>query len=537
MKKFFSIYKFINSKYFFISSLGVVVLTIIYASFQDILFNNHSIYTSIFFEVIFWIIGLFLLCFIKRNIYNLKKFFPLIFICIGLEFIIIGGLISKHRTESGTLSLSINEERNNFYLNNNFDLIMSFNHNDTHTPLKKIKTGDILYNDNEIQYYAADLLENAFIDLKVTSGQKRNPAIKFSFLQNGNSTPKDFWLVSNSEFPAVKNEIKINDTIIFLRSGNHNEYNKTIFKVKNKVTGEYYSFNADSQNDTFKIDKYTIKNFKFFPFALPVNGILTNSNDMAYPAIEFEIYNDKGRKEEHTRFAFLPQLPSLHGKSDKDSFPFSFELIPSIDLLPESINKIIFEFSNDSTLTYYNTKDKKSRIPAIQNTKLELKDLGILTIKKIILNTEIIQTAVPKNGASPTLLIANNLTNKNQWISIENPFIQNDSPSFYITQQLTHLPFSVKLIEFIKNDSLSNINLPTYIAKISLYDPFFKTTEEYSITHNSPLTYKGYKLILSSYKEDPSLVVFNVSKTMGTIPIYIGVIFLLFGIATIFRGE
>lgn len=424
---FFRLLNFISSSLFFLITLVIVTFSIIYGSSHDLLSSNKSFFSTLFFESIFWYAGIVIILFIIHNISNLRNNYHLILISLGLELLIIGGLISNKYTESGILTLTPYERIHTFYLAKSYEVLISNNNDEIHIPLDNIKVGDIIYNDNGNNYHVNDIVRSGYLDLKVIEGDKKNPAIKLSFIAKGNSISKDFWLVSNSPFPEVSDEINISNIIFSLKFEN--------------------SYESNTLTD----------------------------------------------------------------------------------------NKFIFDFSGDSNWIFYYSKDKSFQLPITIGKEIRLDNLGVLTIKNIIPNADIIQIAIPNKDGAPALLLSNNLTNIKSWISPLYPLIQSNAPSFYISQIPKELPFKLKLNEFIKNERTFNSNIQPYIANVNLYDIYSNNSKDFLIALNSPLIYKGYKIILLSFKDDPLTVVFKVSKTKGLLPIYLGVFSLLLGIASLLK--
>ncbi|MBI3252810.1 MAG: cytochrome c biogenesis protein ResB [Candidatus Omnitrophica bacterium] len=256
----------------------------------------------------------------------------------------------------------------------------------------------------------------------------------------------------------------------------------------------------------------TVRNLQYYPNAKVENNRLVNSPKTVRfnPAAEFEITDDRGRSERHTKFFLFPHFPSLRGGPANNVFDLQVFLeVP----LPEEFREkkgpgFTFETNGDHWSYESRARAGATRGEVAEGQKIQTGWMDMtLTVRKIFNRARIVKTIEKTDrgeGAVP------------------------------VSRQL---PFSLALKDFRKIDYPGTSRPAAFESDVTLFDPKEKLTLERTIKMNKPLDYKGWRVFQSSYIQDPSAgeaSVFTIAKNPGIRFIYTGAIIILLGVVMLF---
>ena len=218
-----------------------------------------------------------------------------------------------------------------------------------------------------------------------------------------------------------------------------------------------------------------ISNLCYFPNAKIENKKLVNAPDEINfnPAVEFDVLDEKGRRESHTKFAFFPEFESLRGGAKNNLFDLKINLEETSD-------------SQAIQLTLDHDKNHPHWIVSDKPTFIETK---------------------------------------------------NGSFKFQLQQKMAPLPFSLTLKDFRKTDYPGTSSPASFESDVILHDNVKKIRIEKTISMNKPLDYEGYRVFQSSYIQDETYgeaSVFTIAKNPGIRFIYSGALIILSGVITLF---
>jgi len=297
-----------------------------------------------------------------------------------------------------------------------------------------------------------------------------------------------------------------------------------------------------------------ISDLRYFKNARVENNELLDLENASHPnpAVEFEVSNDLGKREHHTRFSLFPEFNSLRGGRANNSFDLRVELDwPEDDDLPETQGPS-FQF-------LVNEKNEwRTRVTSSKNGPSEPRPLKpgqpiqtgwmdmIVTVEKIFDHAKVSRnikedpqgsSGVPavdlvilrKDGTPETrrLLLGRSL------------LIGEDKSSVRISSEpkAKELPFSLWLRDFRKVDYPGTSTPASFESDVTLRDSKNGVTLERAIRMNKPLDYQGYRVFQSSFIQDEALgeaSVFTIAKNPGMPLIYGGAALSFIGVILLF---
>ena len=295
-----------------------------------------------------------------------------------------------------------------------------------------------------------------------------------------------------------------------------------------------------------------LSHFRYFPNAKVSNNQLVNASTTEVPfnpALEFEVSDSQGRKEQHTRFSLFPQFDSLHGKQTSNFFHLNTYLnipIPE-NLQPASSPSLVFSVSPEEQWTYRAASSKGSVIEGVvqPNTPIPAGWMDITftvqqTLKRAVISRQIVEDRGKGELAAEISVIQQGTPDQKQWILLNQPVsLQTNSGPVEVTltAKSLALPFLLQLIDFRKVDYPGTQNAASFESDVLLYDMKQKISIQKTISMNKPMDYAGFRIFQSSYIQDPSMgegSVFTIAKNPGIAFIYTGAVTLFSGVILLF---
>ncbi|MBI4432233.1 MAG: cytochrome c biogenesis protein CcsA [Candidatus Omnitrophica bacterium] len=254
-----------------------------------------------------------------------------------------------------------------------------------------------------------------------------------------------------------------------------------------------------------------IRNIRYYPSAKIENKTLINAADTVRfnPAAEFEVVDDRGRVERHTKFFLFPHFPSLRGGPSNNIFDLGVFLeVPAPDDLaePEAPGfTFLFKEGRWSYVSRSSRGTATGDLTAGQKIQTGWMDMT-LDVKKTFARARITKTIgkIETEGSRP------------------------------VSQTL---PFSLTLKDFRKVDYPGTTNPASFESDVVLRDGQAGVTLDRTIKMNEPLDYKGWRVFQASYILSPELgeaSVFSVAKNPGIVFIYSGALVILIGVILLF---
>ncbi|MGI6525260.1 MAG: hypothetical protein ACOX2O_08250 [Bdellovibrionota bacterium] len=517
------------------------VLVLIYATLYEALQGTESphrhVYDNLFFEAIILLIAANLFIAILRNLSSIKKNYALLLIFLGLELLIAGGLYTKHYGVHGTVLLAQNEKSSEIVKENSYNLLIEENNKLRSIPFDSLKKGQIVAKNASKTFTIDDVMNRSYLDLRVHNSTQRNLGIDLTYSNTQNNTEHRFWLIANSPFPEIRSERLFADTLLALRTLDTEPLDTPQLKIISKQDNTISIFNPSKDLNNITIaKKYKFENFKYFQKAEVHNGALEDTASLSNPAVEFDIIEIKSdARESHTRFAFIPNLPSLHGKASDKSFPLWIELVPAVTDFPQTLTKCVFEAS--ATDEWYYSTDLTNKFPLSVGTEIQLPNNKKIHVNRLLTNAKLRRTAIPALDGDPALLIKDQSGKNSDWVSPLFPLKRYPNISFYITQTTQTLPFAIELLNINKLSQGNSFHLPSYQADIALHLAPDTESIAGTVTVNEPFYYNGYRFLLDSYKEFPVIGRFIIDRSPGTPLLCLGATLILLGIITAFLGK
>jgi len=281
-----------------------------------------------------------------------------------------------------------------------------------------------------------------------------------------------------------------------------------LLRITQKITGQTHT--VEIKEDTMSqvsLEQTGLKisNVHYYPNAKVAENRITNSpSDISFnPAIEFEVSDSRGRREQHTKFLLFPEFPSLRGGEANDIFNLTVELVVP---QPEDPEK-----SKSPSFIFYASPDKPWEYE-ITSSRVGAHGRAPLPIDK----------PIPTGWMDMTMKVEE---------------ISNHANTNTGTTRAIPLPFRLALKDFRKIDYPGTSSPASFESDVVLTDEKEKLKIERTIRMNKPLDYKGYRIFQSSYIQDPEAgeaSVFQIAKNPGIKLIYSGALIILAGVAILF---
>ncbi len=249
-----------------------------------------------------------------------------------------------------------------------------------------------------------------------------------------------------------------------------------------------------------------ISNIHYYPNAKVAENRIANSpSDVPFnPAVEFEVSDSRGRREQHTQFLLFPDFPSLRGGEANNVFNLDTELVLPLpeDSEESKAPSFIFYAHPDGKWEYqiFSSKNAGARLiaplPMGQPISTGWMDMT-MRVEKVFSRAKTAEAAIHK----------------------------------------LPLPFRLALKDFRKIDYPGTSSPASFESDVVLTDEKEKLKIEKTIRMNKPLDYKGYRIFQSSYIQDPEAgeaSVFTIAKNPGIRLIYSGALIILAGVAILF---
>ncbi len=340
--------------------------------------------------------------------------------------------------------------------------------------------------------------------------------------------PATFRLESNSENPAQQNP-----TLRLFQESTGLNFN---MQIQKNVT-----------DAPWKEAGLKLSNIHYYPRARVEQNRLVNASESAHPnpAVEFEISDESGHRESHTKFTLFPDFNSLRGGQSNNVFGLNVRLD-----LDETSPAFIFSVTPDN-LWHYRVRSSKNPhsepkpLPLREKIPTGWMDMQV-EVKQIFNHAQVsksIKEDPDHESEIPGLQI--DVTKKNsptetRWLVAGSSWlVGKDKTGVRLAAELKSapLPFSLALKDFRKIDYPGTTNPASFESDVVLTDPAEGITLERTIKMNKPLDYKGYRIFQSSYIQDDSLgeaSVFSVAKNPGMALIYPGAALILVGVILLF---
>ena len=294
-----------------------------------------------------------------------------------------------------------------------------------------------------------------------------------------------------------------------------------------------------------------ISKLHYYPHAKISENKLVNDPGGAplNPAVEFEIREEAGLKETHTKFLLFPDFPSIRGGKTADFFHLEVALeaafpeekaggVPTFFIYPSTENSWRYEIYSSKGLL------KKGELKLHDKIQTGWRDISVQVLQ-MFNRAQVLKKIKPAEnnaGGSFAVRLIQDDTGKteNYWLTENRPAVvrtKNGSLRLALEPVKAPLPFELTLKDFRKTDYPGTKSPASFESDVNLFDHAKKITVEKTIRMNQPLDWEGWRVFQSSYIQDPELgeaSVFSIAKNPGTKLIYSGGIIILIGVIFLF---
>ncbi len=291
---------------------------------------------------------------------------------------------------------------------------------------------------------------------------------------------------------------------------------------------------------------------RYYPNAHIENRKIVNSPEsVAFnPAVEFELRDDKGRSETHTKFFLFPQFESLKGGPASSVFGLDVSLNSKV---PENLREtnspgLFFFCSPEGQWSYQIRSSKKSSgmTPLKLGEKIPTgwMDIAFVAHETFLRAKTVMKiekgSKDPENVSVELTQIHRDGKEEKHWVFIDKPVTLDTAKGpvkISLEPASVPLSFSLALKDFRKIDYPGTQNPSSYESDIVMHDDAENLTIEKTIKMNKPLDYKGWRIFQASYIQDPEsgeASVFSIAKNPGIPLIYLGAATILLGVIFLF---
>jgi len=510
MKKSFLIFNFIGTK----SSMLLCLVLLLSCLFLFAIFNVYYLNLLAYFSIL--IICVFVVGFF-RYLPNWKTTYPILFLIFGIKCILVGGVITFYYGFHQTLFLENGKSSSEIIMQNEYDLVINHNEQELFSiPYTSLSSGQQIFEDDISSFTIKKSIPNSILGLRAEKSSLKDVGIKFRYYDSKSNTKRIYWLVNNSPFKEVQNELLLPRAFVALSPYQTGTYLKLFLTDTEQVS----FINPKEVESQLKIEnRYVISNFSYYPRAEVIDNKLVNSSKVYNPAVEFTISDQNGHQEQHTRFAFLPYLPTKNQlKPDDKNFPIWISLIPNTRYIPKHIDNLIFSYDSNDWFFKIN-KEEKHLVTEGQKIAIGKDYIEVLALLKGI---RMRRVALPVRGnfknrqdsVKPALLIQEKKSKKQVWISLTRPYIHSSGTSFLMTRKKREMPFKLSLMS-AQSQEIELVSEEQTITK--------------KVAVNNPIKFKDYYILLSNCSDSACSFVVNYNPSRNLI--YVGAFLLLLGIA------
>ena len=339
-----------------------------------------------------------------------------------------------------------------------------------------------------------------------TGSAPANPAIQFTLASKMVGFHDTLWLVENDRVSVGPATVELKRKKPEKKKEAAAEARTPTVRIVEKNTGKEFLIDLpNSVGKEIPLGDTGLKltKIRYFPDAR-VNEekeLISVSDNPGNPAAEFEVRDDKGQKEFHTKFALFPDFESLHGRNLQSLFGLSVELmVPTADgaQTPQTAS-LIFYGEPNGKWSYESTSKKGKESGALEAGSSYATGWMDFSFRvDQLLNRAVVNA--PKIKTAP-------------------------------------VPFRLGLRDFRKVDYPGTTNAASYESDVTLEDAKEGLSIRRTIKMNHPLDYKGWRIFQSSFSQDPELgesSVFTVAKNPGIGLIYSGAAVIFTGILLVF---
>jgi len=372
---------------------------------------------------------------------------------------------------------------------------------------------------------------------------------------------ESFWLMTNHpENPQVSVK-QIGPARIELKPGKAEaDPHQPSLLITKKTSGETFSIDLkeDGPSDIpLRESGLAVHHLIYYPHAKIVDQKLVNAPEEVgfNPAVEFEVGNEEGKVEHHTKFLIFPDFNSLRGGAQNNFFDLDVRLTVPNPVTEEEPGSPSFTVtaSDQGPWSYRITSSQKPPVEGTLTPDQEI-STGWMDIKiktdRFFNHAKIRRTfeeskeppkeSSSENTALEITAVKEDNTPTSRWLAANRPIrLETNQGAVQITLSPKEkaVPFSLTLKDFRKVDYPGTGSPASFESDVTLTDPKENIKMEKTIRMNKPLDYKGYRIFQSSYIQDKRLgegSVFTVAKNPGIRLIYPGAVILFIGVVLLF---
>ena len=553
----------LGSAVFLIASLAVILsFSTVMESLQGTPFAQENFYRAHWFDLFLFFVWVNIFCATLTRFPFKKKHVGFVITHLGILLLLAGSLLTRLSGQEGQMTLFEGESKDHM-LQEGLTLRVSGplgadkRYELKPKPLKRPL--DIEIPGSSFGLQIAQVLPHALEikSLEESPSAPVNHALEAELSSEMLGMRQNIVLIENDPFDAGSSSKSLGPATFKLQSGvkEGTKNGPPVLRLWQSSTGETFEIpmKEDIPPTEWKKTGLRISSLKYYPNARVENNRLANvGSGHLNPAAEFEVSDELGHREHHTKFTLFPDFNSLRGGEVNNVFDLSVRLdLPAVENAQEDVSPaFIFSVSPDNPWSYRvrSSKNPDAREkPFSQGEKIPTGWMDMqVQVKKTFSHAQVsksVQSDPEEKSETPALqirVLKQDGTNQTHWLLVGHSLlIGKEKTILRVSAELksTPLPFSLRLKDFRKIDYPGTTNPASFESDVVLVDPAERVTLERTIRMNKPLDYRGYRVFQSSYMQDESLgeaSVFTIAKNPGMRLIYPGAGLIFAGVILLF---
>ncbi len=418
--------------------------------------------------------------------------------------------------------------------------------------LKKLPYELPVFKDMNEKAFITKILKHASETQEIEEGTAKDPikyALQATMTSDTVGLHEPFWLMTNDPESRGTSAKRIGPARIELKAGKAqiNAHQPSLLITK-KSSQETFSIELKENNPSeipLGESGLAVHHLTYYPHAKIADQKLVNApQEIGFnPAVEFQVQDDQGKIEHHTKFMMFPDFNSLRGGTSNNFFDLDVRLA-----ILRSPSFTVYA-SDEGPWTYRITSSQKppTEGPLIPGQEIstgwmdiKIKTGRLFNHAKISRIFQESKEPSSENVALEITTVKEDNTRTNRWLTADRPIrfeTKRGTVQIALGPKEKAVPFSLKLKDFRKVDYPGTGSPVSFESDVTLTDPKENIKMEKTIRMNKPLDYQGYRIFQSSYMQDERLgegSVFTVAKNPGIRLIYPGAAILFIGVALLF---
>ena len=483
---------------------------------------------------------------------------------IGILMLLAGTLLTRFFGVEGQMTVFEGGSKNTILQEGNRIKIVSPSHEsisvDLPASLKKLPYELPVFKETNAKAFITKILKHASQTQVIQEGTAKDPinyALQATLASDRVGLHESFFLVTNDPENPQGSAKQIGPAHVELKSGKAevNPHRPSLLITK-KTNQETFSVELKENNPSdipLEESGLTVHHLVYYPHAKIADQKLVNApEEIGFnPAVEFEVRDDQGKVEHHTKFLIFPDFNSLRGGASNNFFDLDVRLEIPNPANEEDLRSPSFTVyaSDQGPWTYRITSSQKPPVEGPLTPDQEITtgwmDIKIKTGRlfnraKILRVFQESKETSSENVALEITTVKEDNTRTSRWLTADRPIrfeTKKGAVQIALSPKEKAVPFSLKLKDFRKVDYPGTGSPASFESDVTLTDPKENISMEKTIRMNKPLDYKGYRIFQSSYIQDERLgegSVFTVAKNPGIRLIYPGAVILFIGVVLLF---